>query len=135
MTLQAPILVEDAEVRAKGFKITPVSQPYTDLAKAVLASAVKSIRNCPRTIRISNPVNQASARTRLLRALEAFDDAVTQPPRFTFWCYIAEIGPDWLAERMKTLAQSQPLLLKAHEFQATQKKNRKSRNLKYMKAE
>lgn len=108
---------DKAFVERFGFKIVPVNHPYTALARAVLKGSVKNIKLCPRTLLIPDMFTRSLARSRLMRALEALEWAWEQPEDFLFWCEVAEIGPDWLSERMKTLAQSKNLLMKAWEAQ------------------
>ncbi len=117
MTLQVPVLQEDAEVRDKGFKIVPVAQPYTALARAVLRGSVKNIQLCPRTITLENEFARTRARQGLMRALEALRWAHDQPGLYVLWCETAEIGADWLSEHMIALASKKSLLMKAWEAQ------------------
>ena len=118
MVAQNAILLEDRTLIEKfGKKPVSVNQPYIALARAVLKGSVKSINNCPKTIIIADIRNVSSARTRLLRAIEALDWAHYQPDAYIFWCEVAEVGPDWLSGRMIGLAESKPLLLKAWEAQ------------------
>ncbi len=89
--------------------------PERRLANSILLEAVKSIKNCPKAIRIDGVVNRHGARTRLIKALEALEDAILRPKMFVFWCEVAEIDVDWIATRIKNLAEERPILMKAWE--------------------
>ena len=117
MTLQTPVLQEDREVRDKGFKITPVDQPYTALARAVLRGYVKNIQLCPKTITLENEFARTRARQGLKRAIEALRWAHERPTLYVLWCETAEIGVDSLSEHMIALASKKSLLMKAWEAQ------------------
>lgn len=89
--------------------------PEKRLANSILLEAVKSIKNCPKSIRVDGSVNRHGARTRLIKALEALEDAIMQPKMFVFWCEVAEIDVDWISRNIKTLAEDRPILMKAWE--------------------
>ncbi len=115
---QSAVLAEDeALFEKKGIRAVSVDYPYTALAQAVLKDSVKSIKNCPKTIDINVLRNESNARTRLIKALEALEDAYMKPKMFAFWCEVAEIDIDWVSKNIKTLAQEKPILMKAWEAQ------------------
>ena len=66
---------------------------------------------------MDNWSDRYGARTRLIKALEALEDAYMQPKMFVFWCEVAEIDVDWISRNIKTLAQEKPILMKAWEAQ------------------
>lgn len=91
--------------------------PEKRLAISILLDAVKSIKACPKTLRFDGWANQYGAKARLLKALEVLEDVNVPSDRLVFWCEIAEIDVDWISDKIKTLAKSKPLLLKAWEVQ------------------
>lgn len=94
-----------------GRKVVSYNRPEVILAFKVLQDAVRSIINCPKTIKREKDADRYGARARLIRAIEALSDAHIQPSRYILWCEVADINPDWLSSRIKTLAQAQKLLI------------------------
>ena len=87
------------------------------LAYGVVLNAAKIIEDCPETVKIDDILLKRQARAKLKQALQALDWAVKKPETFVFWCEIADIGPEWMSERMIKLAESKPLLMMAWEAQ------------------
>lgn len=116
-----------------GNSVVVINRPHQTLAAAVLNNAARNIVNCPKSLKKYSERTTVAARTRVKRALEALYWAENKDEMFVFWCDVADIGVDWLSERIKEMAAKNPLLMEARTFDKARPERRRASQRKYYK--